>query len=218
MSVLYKRTFCLLVLLCLTLTAAAGLSLRSYALPDTEVVRVGYYENEVFQEGASENAVKTGYAYEYYRKISEYTGWSYEYVYGDFTEMYEKLLNGEIDLLAGLARREDRVGLIGYPDEPMGNEVYSFVKHSSDTDITAVPNTLSGKRIGALDSAVATAASSYLDAHAISASMITYPSYDALISAFSAGEVDVIAAESDGTSGRDNTEVVCAFGTPIFTP
>ncbi len=216
MSVLYKRTVCLLVLLCLTLTAAAGLSLRSYALPDTEVVRVGYYENEVFQEGASENAVKTGYAYEYYRKISEYTGWSYEYVYGDFTEMYEKLLNGEIDLLAGLARREDRVGLIGYPDEPMGNEVYSFVKHSSDTDITAVPNTLSGKRIGALDSAVATAASSYLDAHAISASMITYPSYDALISAFSAGEVDVIAAESDGTSGRDNTEVVCAFGTSDY--
>lgn len=29
-------------------------------------VRVGYYENEVFQEGASADLVKTGYAYEYY--------------------------------------------------------------------------------------------------------------------------------------------------------
>ena len=29
-------------------------------------VRVGYYENEVFQEGAQEGAVKSGYAYEYY--------------------------------------------------------------------------------------------------------------------------------------------------------
>ena len=41
-------------------------------------MRVGYYENEVFQEGAQEGAVKTGYAYEYYQKISEYTGWCYD--------------------------------------------------------------------------------------------------------------------------------------------
>ena len=44
---------------------------------DGKEVRVGYYENEVFQEGASPDAVKTGYAYEYYRKLSEYTGWTY---------------------------------------------------------------------------------------------------------------------------------------------
>ena len=30
-------------------------------------VRVGYYENEVFQEGSREDAMKSGYAYEYYR-------------------------------------------------------------------------------------------------------------------------------------------------------
>ena len=70
-------------------------------------VRVGYYENEVFQEGASSDAVKTGYAYEYYRKLSEYTGWNYEYVYGSFGELYDKLLSGEIDLLAGLAKRDE---------------------------------------------------------------------------------------------------------------
>ena len=75
---------------------------------ETETVRVGYYENEIFQEGAEEGAVKTGYAYEYYRKISEYTGWRYEYVYGSFGDLYQMLLDGEIDLLAGLAWREKR--------------------------------------------------------------------------------------------------------------
>ena len=35
------------------------------AAQDEETVRVGYYENEVFQEGAGEGAVKKGYAYEY---------------------------------------------------------------------------------------------------------------------------------------------------------
>ncbi|MCR5148046.1 MAG: hypothetical protein K6C35_03660 [Eubacterium sp.] len=33
---------------------------------NNSVVRVGYYENEVFQEGAQEGKIKTGYAYEYY--------------------------------------------------------------------------------------------------------------------------------------------------------
>ena len=36
-----------------------------------EKVRVGYYENEVFQEGAKEGSVKTGYAYEYYLCVSK---------------------------------------------------------------------------------------------------------------------------------------------------
>ena len=66
-------------------------------------VRVGYYENEVFQEGAAEGTVKTGYAYEYYRKLSEYTGWNYEYVYGSYSELYQMLPDHRIDLLAGLA-------------------------------------------------------------------------------------------------------------------
>ena len=33
--------------------------------PVTRTVRVGYYENEMFQEGAQDGTVKTGYAYEY---------------------------------------------------------------------------------------------------------------------------------------------------------
>ena len=96
------------------------------------VVRVGYYENEVFQEGADPDSVKKGYAYEYYCKLSEYTGWKYEYVYGSYGELYQMLLDGQIDLLAGLAWREDRVGLIDYPDAAMGNETYSLVKRKKN--------------------------------------------------------------------------------------
>lgn len=38
---------------------------------ESDIVRVGYYEQEVFQEGASDGQVKTGYAYEYYQKPVE---------------------------------------------------------------------------------------------------------------------------------------------------
>ena len=61
--------------ICLCVLAFFACLLPVPAQAEEEPVRVGYYENEVFQEGAEEGAVKTGYAYEYYRKHSEYTGW-----------------------------------------------------------------------------------------------------------------------------------------------
>ncbi len=54
-----RRTLILSVLLALLLPLCAIFA------SDNNVVKVGYYENEVFQEGAEEGAVKKGYAYEY---------------------------------------------------------------------------------------------------------------------------------------------------------
>ena len=184
----------------------------AYAESDAETVRVGYYENEVFQEGAEEGAVKTGYAYEYYRKLSEYTGWRYEYVYGDFGELYQMLLDGEIDMLAGLARKEDRVGIIGYPEAVMGNEAYYLVKHDEETEITADPATLNGCKIGVLDSAMVGVLKQYLKEHHVTAEVVTYSDYTQLFEAFDSKEVQVLAAESDGAHGREHAEVLTVFG------
>ena len=180
--------------------------------PDPEIVRVGYYENEVFQEGASPDAIKKGYSYEYYRKLSEYTGWEYEYVYGSYGDLYQMLLNGEIDLLAGLAWREERTSLIGYPDAAMGNETYSLVKHQTDMDITVEPSTISGKRIGILDSAMVNTLDTWLASKEISAEVIRFADYSELFDAFDNGAVDILAAEGDGAYGREHAEVLCAFG------
>ena len=133
---LMKRARCIgklpAILLCIA-AAVLFVSLNPLAeTGDDETVRVGYYENEVFQEGAGQGIEKTGYAYEYYRKISEYTGWRYDYIYGDYGDLYEKLENGEIDLLAGLAFTDERAGVIGYPDLPMGSETFQLIKHDTD--------------------------------------------------------------------------------------
>ena len=102
---IYKRQktviACFAMLISLMLLAGIIFPARAFAVDNnSETVKVGYYENEVFQEGARQGSVKTGYAYEYYQKLSEYTGWHYEYVYGDFSDLYQKLLDGEIDVLA----------------------------------------------------------------------------------------------------------------------
>ena len=142
------------------------------AAEEPKTVRVGYYENEVFEEGAQEDAVKNGYAYEYYQKLSEYTGWQYEYVYGEFGDLYQMLVDGQIDFLAGLAYREDREDLIGYPDLAMGNENYNLVKHDSDNTVTADPATLNGRKIGVLDSAMASVLKDFLKDHNVEAEVV----------------------------------------------
>ena len=175
-------------------------------------VRVGYYENEVFQEGAREGAVKSGYAYEYYQKLSEYTGWQYDYVYGEFGDLYQMLLDGDIDFLAGLAWREDREEIIGYPDAAMGNETYNLVKHDADEDITVAPSTLDGKKIGVLDSAIAGVLQAYLEEHEVQAEIVLFRDYEPLFDAFDNHEIDVMAAEGDGAYGRAHAELLYAFG------
>ena len=181
-----------------------------------DIVRIGYYEQEVFQEGASDGKVKTGYAYEYYQKLSEYTGWQYEYVYGEFGDLYQMLLDGDIDFLAGLAYREERADIIGYPDSPMGNETYSLVKHEDDIDITLDLTTLNGRRIGVLESAMVEVLRTYLDEHSIQAEVVTFRDYEPLFEAFDTHDIDILAAEGDGAYGRDHAEVLCPFGTSDY--
>lgn len=183
---------------------------------EPELVRVGYYENEVFQEGAREGVAKTGYAYEYYRKLSEYTGWKYEYVYGGFGDLYQMLLEGKIDLLAGLAWREERALQIGFPEAVMGSEYYYLVKHDSDVNITADPASLAGCKIGVLDSVQVGVLKQYLKDHHVKADVISFSDNTQLFDAFDSNKVDILAAESDGAHGRKNSEVLSVFGTSDY--
>ena len=208
-SVTISKLLCLLIGICLVFS----LCVPSIAhAQEIKTVRVGYYENEIFQEGAQEGAVKTGYAYEYYRKLAEYTGWKYNYVYGSFADLYQMLLDGEIDLLAGLARREDRLGLIGYPEAAMGHESYNLVKHEGDTEINVDPATLEGKKIGVMESALVDALHQFLDTHGVKATVITFPDYDSLFTSFNAGELDVLAGEGDSGFSVENAVILYSFG------
>ena len=204
------------IVLCLVLALGLFGPAGARAQSDEAPVRVGYYENEVFQEGAEEGAVKTGYAYEYYRKLSEYTGWKYEYVYGGYGELYQMLLDGDIDLLAGLAFREERTALLSYPDAIMGSEAYYLVKQDSQRDITADPATLRGKVIGVLDSAMVGVLETWLDDHRIDATVVAYPDHPQLFGAFDSGELDVFVAEGVGSHVRPHAEVMYAFGSSDY--
>ena len=191
-----------------------------YGIPvyakENKKVRVGYYENEVFQEGASDGAVKSGYAYEYYRKISEYTGWEYEYVYDSYNNLFKMLAEGEIDLLAGIAKNDERIGMIAYPDRAMGNELYNLIKKNDNYSITSDPLSFEGKKIGILDSAIVNVLNEFLDTVGIKCEVIAYDDYKSLFSDYDNGKLDMAAVEGSGTYGREASEVVCTFGSSEY--
>lgn len=142
--------FLITILWCLCVGILAFFSVDVSA-QSVETVKVGYYFSNNFQEGMDDKSPKSGYSYEYLQKLASYTGWKYEYVYGEWDELFEKLKDGEIDLMAGVAYSEDREDQIGYPDTEMLNETFYIYKDTDDTSMQCGDTaSYSGKKIGTL--------------------------------------------------------------------
>ena len=117
-----------------------------------EKVKIGYYPREDFQEGISDGTAKSGYGYEYIQEVASYTGWDYEYVYGEWEDLYQKLENGEIDLMAGVSYSNERAGHVSYPDYDMLKETFYIYKDSRDTSMKSDEyDTFAGKKIGTVN-------------------------------------------------------------------
>ena len=67
----------------------------------------------------------------------------------DWSDCFEKLENGEIDIMGGISYTEDRAEEMLFSDEPMGEEKYYLYADLSRADISASDfKTLDGKKIG----------------------------------------------------------------------
>ena len=145
-----RRT--LSVLLCVLLAVFFVLPHRVLAEEEDksngrETVRVGWYESKFHR--MDETGRRSGYGYEYQRKVAAYTGWNYEYVEGTWPELLEMLKNGEIDMLSDVSYTEERSKYIGYSSLPMGTESYYVFISPKNKEIQADdPQTLTGKKVG----------------------------------------------------------------------
>ena len=148
MQTLTRKSAC--VMLSLLLLLSAVLPVKAAAeTASAKVVRVGSFEdtfNYVNEKGA-----RKGYGYELLETLSGYTGWQFEYVTCDWSNCFEKLKNGEIDIMGGISYTEDRTEEMLFSDEPMGVEKYYLYVDLSRADISASDfKTLNGKKIGVL--------------------------------------------------------------------
>ena len=112
-----------------------------------KVVRVGWYESAY--NSTDRFGRRSGYAYEYQRKIAAYTGWTYEYVEGSWHELMGMLQRGELDLLSDVSYTPERAKGMLYSTLPMGSEEYYILIDNSSTVVNPEDiSTLNGKRIG----------------------------------------------------------------------
>lgn len=148
MQTLMRKSVCALLSLLLLLSAVLPVKAAAETAP-AKVVRVGSFEDTF--NYCNEKGARKGYGYELLETLSGYTGWQFEYVTCDWSDCFEKLENGEIDIMGGISYTEDRAEEMLFSDEPMGEEKYYLYADLSRADISASNfKTLNGKKVGVL--------------------------------------------------------------------
>ncbi len=166
-------------------------------------VRVGYYESTRFQEGASDEEIKSGFGYEYLQKIASYAGWRYTYVYGDWDELYQMLLDGDIDIMAAITRNEERKSQILYPEESMLEETFYIYKSISDTSMVCGDiGSYAGKKIGTTkESRLASRLEEWVQDNQADCEIVYYDRFFECMKALHAKQIDGFISADNVVSG-----------------
>ena len=115
----------------------------------SQIIRVGSFEDTF--DYVDKNGVRRGYGYELMRALAGYTGWKFEYVKCDWSNCFDKLENGEIDIMGDISYTDERAQRMLFSDEAMGEEKYILYADLADMDIGMSDfKSLDGKRIGVL--------------------------------------------------------------------
>ena len=134
---------------CISIFMVFTLCMPCFADETQKTIRVGSFEDTF--NYVDEHGVRRGYGYELMQALAGYTGWKFEYVKCDWSNCFEKLENGEIDIMGDISYTDDRAKEMLYSEETMGEENYVLYANLSDTDIVSSDfKSLDGKRIGVL--------------------------------------------------------------------
>lgn len=138
-----------LAALCTIIFVVLSMCMPCLADETQKTIRVGSFEDTF--NYVDEHGVRRGYGYELMQALAGYTGWKFEYVKCDWSNCFEKLVNGEIDIMGDIAYTDDRAKEMLFSEETMGEEKYVLYANLSDMDIVSSDfKSLNGKRIGVL--------------------------------------------------------------------
>ncbi len=115
----------------------------------SQIIRVGSFEDTF--DYVDKNGVRRGYGYELMQALAGYTGWEFEYVKCDWSNCFDKLENGEIDVMGDISYTDERAQRMLFSDEAMSEEKYILYADLSNMDIgTSDFKFMDGKRVGVL--------------------------------------------------------------------
>ena len=142
-----KRNIILPVLLFILLL---GLIVPVQAQSGTKTIRVAYREDADFINKSSSGVYK-GYGVEYLNKISQYTGWKYEYINESWEDQLAALKSGKVDLICNAQKTEAREKDYDFSCMPIGTEQAVLYTSEDNEDIYFQDyEHMNGKKVGLL--------------------------------------------------------------------
>lgn len=125
----------------------------SKAAEEDPVIRVAFPYTDGFTMTAPDGS-RHGLVVDFLNEIAKYTGWTYEYIDTDVTEMIEGLPEGKFDLMGGQYYLDGLENFYAYPDYSCGYAKLILLARRDDPTIKNYDlNTFNGKTIGVLDRA-----------------------------------------------------------------
>ena len=148
-----SAVLCISIFVVLGMWMLSSVHCQAAEMPDDEkqsqIIRVGSFEDTF--DYVDKNGVRRGYGYELLQALAGYTGWKFEYVKCDWSNCFDKLENGEIDIMGDISYTDERAQKMLFSDEPMGEEKYILYADLSNMDIgTSDFMFMDGKRVGVL--------------------------------------------------------------------
>lgn len=182
-----------------------------------KTVRVGYVNFENYQEGG-EGEYKRGFGYEYLQRVAYSTGWQYEYVYGSFSELLQKLKDGEIDLMGDLSYTEERAETIRFSALPQGRENYYIYTTAEQETIDPFElDTLNGRRIGVTANSYQQGLlMEWLQVSGYDCTVVEYNASKETAAALNSGEVDAMIMTDMASSGGYVPVISIGYGEFFF--
>lgn len=146
--------------------------------------------NETYEDGTHGGCV-----YDWLYEIAKYTGWEYEFVTGDSSELLDGMMNCEYDIMGGMFYYDGYEEFFQYPEYIMGSNNSLLVYKQDDSSIKNYDyKTLNGKRIGMLEKATGKIErlKKFIDFNNLTCELVYYKEIPDYEKCLDRGEVDLI--------------------------
>lgn len=146
----WKKILCIFMAVFIWACASGAGSDRFYQEPET--LRVGFFYLSGYHE-MDEEGNPSGYGYEYLQHLAVYGNWNYEYIgyENSWTDMLNMLEQGEIDILTGVQKSEERLEKFEFSNQSIGfsNTMVTVAAGNDQYFANDFPN-WNGVRVGLL--------------------------------------------------------------------
>ena len=160
-------------------------------------IRIGYMDYGSFIE-LDETGEYTGFGVEFLEEISNYTGWTYEYVYDTWANLLTRLKNHDIDFLGTPQKTLEREEIYDFADQWSGVEQTIIYTRLGNSDIYYNDfAAMDGKRVGLLRGSYQTDFfEEYAKRHGFTFIPLYYNTDEEMKAALKSGAIDLVAGGS----------------------